>query len=207
MRQRKCQIFAILWRERGDAQVHARQVDAFVFAEFAAIGNFGDDGSLPSRFHAQFNQSVRQQDSVAALHFARKALVGCRNAIARALASVGRYREPLPRAQGNRRSVFECTGANFRALQVRHQRDRLLQLPGRFAQPADELGVMLMRAVREIQARDVHSHAHQASDHGQGIACGTERANNFSVPEFHGPPPRARAAGGEQRRNAAGYCA
>jgi hypothetical protein len=81
----------------------------------------------PGRSHAQFDQSVGQQNSIAALDLARQPPVACRNAGAGAHLSAGRDRELLSGAQLHGLAAFEQAGTNFRTLQIRHQSDRLLQ--------------------------------------------------------------------------------
>ncbi len=49
-------------------------------------------------------------------------------------------------------------------------------------QPGDITGVILMAAVRKIQTRYIHAHAHHFSKHGFGVTGGSDGANDLGPP-------------------------
>ncbi len=69
--QREFQVGAVFWRQRGNAQFDSRQVDPFVLAKRAAVHDLANHLTPADLIHAQFDQSIREQDAVAAVHFMR----------------------------------------------------------------------------------------------------------------------------------------
>jgi hypothetical protein len=60
--QRKFKIGVILLGQRRHAHWNSRQVDAFVFAQHAAIYDFANHVDAVHVVNAQFDQSIRQQN-------------------------------------------------------------------------------------------------------------------------------------------------
>ena len=56
---------------------------------------------------------------------------------------------------------------------------------GRSAEKSDALGVVGVRTVREIQARDVHAGVQQTLDDARRTASGSDGANDFGVTKGH----------------------
>ena len=80
MRQGKGQVRTVLRRDRRYAETHARQVDAFVLTQFAAIHHFADHFAPAHAFNAQLDQSIGKQDAVAFVHFSRQRRESCAHA-------------------------------------------------------------------------------------------------------------------------------
>src|SRR5579863_10542273 len=72
MLQSKRQIFAVFWGESGNAELDARQIDAFVLAERSPIDDFANHFLAANLLDAQFNQTVGEKDTVSAVDFARQ---------------------------------------------------------------------------------------------------------------------------------------
>ena len=96
--QSKGEIPAIFRRKRRNAELNARQIDAFVLAEYAAVHDFADDFLAAHFFNPQLDQSIRQQDAIAAMHFAGKRTKGGADAIGITRNPRGGDDEALPRA-------------------------------------------------------------------------------------------------------------
>ena len=74
MLQRKSEIVVIFFRERRHLQFHARQIDAFMLAENSRHRRLRRKRIAPCGQHPQFDQSIGEQDAVAAMDFARQHL-------------------------------------------------------------------------------------------------------------------------------------
>ena len=165
MFQSKCQVRAVLWRQRRNAQFQSGQVDAFMLAECAAVHHFANHLPVAHLLDAQLDQSVREQNAVTAVHLTRQCRE--RGAHARGIAQHfgGGNNELLAGPQHHRPATRERSGANFRPLQIRQNRNRFFMFPGGGANHREILRVLLVRAVREIQARHVHPGREKLVDH------------------------------------------
>ena len=76
--------------------------------------------------------------------------------------------------------------ANARALQVAKDGDRTIELFRDAANHLDRLGVLRMRAVREVEAGDVHARIDQPADALIGRARGTKRADDLGARDVRG---------------------
>jgi len=92
----------------------------------------------------------------------------------------------LSGAQNYRHATGERSGSNLGPLQVSENGEGLVQIQGRCAQDGDALGVIYVRAMRELQARDIHAGAQEPFDHSRRAAGGSDGANNFRVSKGHG---------------------
>ena len=68
--QAELQVRQILLGERGNAHLHARQIDALVVADRASVDHFRAHRDAVAFQSAQFDGAIRQQDAVAGLHVA-----------------------------------------------------------------------------------------------------------------------------------------
>ena len=158
--QCESQVHQVFLGQRGDAQFHAGKIDALVLAQFAAVHHMANDALPGGGKHAQLDQAVRQQDSIALVHFGRQPLVGGGDAFAIPRRIGDGDGELGVRSQGHVAPTLEWAGAYLWSLQVGEDADGLLLFPGGGAEKRDGAGMLLMRAVGKIQARDVHSRAH-----------------------------------------------
>ena len=97
-----------------------------------------------------------------------------------------RNRKALPGDQLHGLLVLQRAGADFRALKIGENPDGLGEPRGSFPQTLDRPRVIVMRSVRKIEPRHVHSGAHQPLDHFRRITGGSESAYNFSAAKIHG---------------------
>ena len=186
MLQREHQILVILWRDGGNPQFYAGQIDALVLAEKSAVDDLAQHGGRCGRKHMQFDQAVTQQDAVAARDVAGHALVGRAHALARPVDRTDRNRKALPGNQLHGLFVLQRARADFGPLKIGENPDRLGKPRGSFPQPLDRPRMIFMSSVRKIQARHVHPGAHQPHDHFGRVAGGSESAYNFSAAKIHG---------------------
>src|SRR5271170_4117712 len=75
----------------------------------------------------------------------------------------------------------ETPGANFGPLQVLKNADGAVFLCGNAAQKFNILGVVVVRAVRKIQAGNVHAHAHKITHRRLRIAGWADGTNDFGA--------------------------
>src|SRR5258706_14174596 len=117
--------------------------------------------------YAQFNQSIRKKNAVAAMNFARERLENGAHAGGIAEHARGGDHKFLAGAQNYRRTAGERAGSNLGALQVGEDSDRFVKMKRGGAQNSDIFGVVCVRAMREIEARDIHARAQKAVDNSR----------------------------------------
>ena len=185
--QREDQVGAVFRGQRRHAQLHSGQVDSLVFAKRAAVCHFANHLVAANLLNPQLDQSVRKQDAVPAVNFSGQRRK--RGIYARRIAQhfCGGDYETLSGAQQHRTATRQRPRSDFRSLKVRQDRDRFFVLDGGRPQHRDAFGMLLMRAVREIQPRYVHSRVQQPVDHPRRTARRSDRAHNFGMTEAHAP--------------------
>ncbi len=181
--QRKSQILAVFGRKRGYFQLHARQIDPCVLAQFAAVFHLADHVAPANRFHAHRDFSVREQDAITLVNFPRQLLEDCVHAFRGAHHLVGGNHEFLARVQENFFAAFQLSRADFRALQIGQDAHGLLVFHRGLPDCFDPVGVFLVRAVRKIQPRHIHARAYQVAHCRRGRSSRSNRANNFCSAE------------------------
>ena len=72
--QRELQILGVLFGQRRNTYRNARQVDALVLAQHAAVDDLAHDVLVVHFVHTQFNQTVGEQNARALLHILRQRL-------------------------------------------------------------------------------------------------------------------------------------
>jgi hypothetical protein len=77
--------------------------------------------------------------------------------------------------------AFEQAGTNLWALQVLQDADRAAFVLGGAAQALDVVGVIFMRAVREVEASNIHAETKQVAHGRFGIARGADGANDLGA--------------------------
>ncbi len=140
----------------------------------------------PNPPDAKFDKSIGEQNAIAAMHFARKRSE--RGVDPRGIAenTRGRDGELLAFAKLHRTAARQGAGANFGSLKIRDNRQRFFVLYRSGAEKSDAPRVFCMRAVRKIQASDVHSGAEKLVNHFCRATGGADGANDFRVAEVHG---------------------
>lgn len=76
---------------------------------------------------------------------------------------------------------LEPSGTDFGALKVLQDADGAAFFFGGTAQVFDVAGVLGVRAVREVEASDVHAHAHEVAEGGFGVAGRADGADDFGA--------------------------
>ena len=149
------QIRQVLFGERGNAHLHARQIDALVVADRASVQHFRRDRDAVAFKSAQFDGPIRQQDAVSGLHVAGEIQVTGGGALRGTDQRLRGDREPG--AGGQRAtSVFETAQADFGTLQVQQNRRARSRFTRRRPNGHDARLVLRLRAVRSVQAKHVH---------------------------------------------------
>ncbi len=113
------------------------------------------------------------------MHFARQWAKSRADAVCVAGNAGGGDDEALARAQRYRGAACERTCADLRSLQVSNEGDGLLVFDGSSAKRGDAVRVILVLAVREIQARYVHARSHQSLNDARRGASRADGADNF----------------------------
>src|SRR5579883_1336783 len=98
----------------------------------------------------------------------------------------GRDGELLAFAKLHRTAAREGAGANFGALKIGDNRQRLFVFYRSGAEKSDATRVLCMRAVRKIEASDIHAGAEKPVNHFCRATGGADGANNLRVTEAHG---------------------
>ncbi len=126
MLQCEYQIFMVFRSQRGNLQFDAGQIDALMLAKFAAIDDRAQHRIRRRRKHAQLDQSVAQQNAVAARNVARHALVGRAHAFTGA-ATIDRVEivKRCPARNWTGCLSTRAPGADFRSLKIGKNADRL----------------------------------------------------------------------------------
>ena len=109
---------------------------------------------------ASFDQPIIDENAVADLHVAAEPLVGGGELAARRVLA-GDEHDVLTVLHLARRG--EIADADARSLQVAEDGDRASQLGGGRAHQLDRLGVLLVRAVGEVEAGDVQPRLHETA--------------------------------------------
>jgi hypothetical protein len=77
--------------------------------------------------------------------------------------------------------MVEAAGADLGALKILKDTDGSLLAVSDFAETLDKPSVLFVGSVREIEASDIHACPHQLANHGFGVACGPEGADNLGA--------------------------
>ncbi len=176
------QVFAVFFRERGDGERNAGKVDAFLLAQHAAIEDVTQHVFAADSANTEFDQAVAEQDAGARREFTGKIgecssdTSGCAGDVLR---SDGHDGAGL---QKDRRVAFKQPGTDFRALQILENADSAALAIGGAAQASYVAGVVLVRAMGKVEARDVHPEAKQVAHGGFGVARRADGADDFGPP-------------------------
>ena len=93
--------------------------------------------------------------------------------------------EFLPGAQNYWRAAGKRPGSNLGALQIGKDSDGFVNARGCCSQHGDAFGMIRVRAVREIETRDVHSGAQQPVDDSWRATGRPDGADYFGMAKSH----------------------
>ena len=131
--------------------------------------------------HPQRDPPVVEAHEIAGLQIRRQAGVFDGDRAGRAGGAFRqRHRLPVGDLRGQ-----AAAGANLRALQVLQHRDRLSARARFRAQGGDPSGVLLVRAVREVQSRDVHPRVDQGAYRLDVVGRRSQRTDDLGVAQAH----------------------
>ena len=146
-----------LFGERRHVDQHARKVDAFARLEHAAVRDGGDHVGVSRVVDLQFNIAVVEQNTVAGVEIPRQAAERGGNDLLVPLDRASGDSELLSVAQCDRVAVGETLNTDLWALQVLQDADGYPEFGGSLPDIGDQLGVILVRAVREVEPGHIHS--------------------------------------------------
>ena len=172
-------VVLVLLAEVDLVQHLAGKAHALAVGQLAAGGDRGDDLAAAHVVHAEGKQTVVQQNEVARLEVVGKSRIADGNAgLVADDAFIGGKGEGVALVQHDF-AVFERADAVFGALGVQQDRDRQVQLLADALDLFDMVKVIRMRAVRKVEARDIHAGAAHLCEGGFIRAGGTDGADDF----------------------------
>ena len=151
-----------------------------MFPQNAAVNDLAFHVFALDGANAQLNEAIGEQDARARLNLPGERFKGRGNQRACAGNLARSNRDPGARLESDRSAVFQTSSADFGALKVLENADGLIFRDSRLAHSRDQPGLLLLRAMREIQTRHIHAVADQLANHRRSAAGGTECANNLS---------------------------
>jgi len=160
------EVRLVLLGQRRHAHRDARQVDALVLAQHAAIDDLALHIFTGNFDHAQLNQAVGKQNPRPRLQVFRKRGKGGRDHRGSAQDIPRGDGQALPGLQLYRDPVLEPAGANLGSLQIAQDADALVLFARDFAHHLDELQLLRQRAVGEIEPGNVEAAANQFAKNG-----------------------------------------
>ena len=104
--RRPFQIISILFSQRRNRQLHARQINSFSFAQHSAVYYPRHYIGVSRAFHAQFNRAVVQEDARARMDVFRHPVIVGRNLRVVAFDCAGSNRENLSRFEFDRLMIL-----------------------------------------------------------------------------------------------------
>ncbi len=119
------EVFFVLLGERGDLDRDAREVDALVLAEHAAVDDLADDVGALDVVDVKFDEAVGEQDAGAGLEVLGERLEGGADESGGAFDLAGCDGEELACDELDGLVSLELAGADLGALQVGEDADRL----------------------------------------------------------------------------------
>src|ERR1700685_2594671 len=175
----KFQVGTIFFRQGRNGERDSRQIDALVFAEWAAVDHFAFDIFAAGANHAQFNQSVVKQNARARRDFPRQPLKSGWDHRRGAFDVARRNRDAGASLEGYWNSILHVAGANLGPLQVLQNADGALFFFSHAAQTLDVARVLFVGPVGEIQPGHVHAQAHQITQDRFRVTGRTDRTDDL----------------------------
>jgi hypothetical protein len=161
----EAQVVQILVGQAG-RQHGARDVDAFVLTERAAILNAGHDLGCRRGEHPELQVAVVEQHRIARLDHAWELVERGREEAWLAREVTDPDAPLLPRAERQRLAVLERAGANLRTAEILQDGNGPSHAFRRCPQPANHVAVVLVRAVRKVEAEDIDSRGQKPLERG-----------------------------------------
>ena len=172
------QVGVILLGERADRQQRVGQADALLVGELAAIDDFGLDGAAADAGRLELQLAVVEQQAIA--H--RNALDDFGMGQEDAGDGAGRIgtveREGLAGDQLHG-AIGEAADAQFRALQVDEDAERMAEARLDIADHADGFAHQIVARMAHVDAEHVGAGAGQVLDHLFGVRGGPKRGDNL----------------------------
>jgi hypothetical protein len=177
------EVLLVLLGERGEAHRLAGEVHADVVAHASALLDARLHLFALDRGHEEDDAPVVEQDAIAHAHVGGEALVLDRD---RALVGA---RVALDERDLGRRGQVELRGeaprAHLGAAEILERGDGLALVVARLAEARELLAVLLVGAVREVEARDVHPRSDELLERVDGAARRAEGADELGAPNRH----------------------
>ena len=181
------QVLFILLAEEIVGQDAVGKIHAFPIGQVAAGHHPAQGVAALQLLHAENHQTVVDHDGVADLQIVDEALIGDGHPSLISddiLGGEGKHVAVLERDL----FVFESFDAVFRPLGVEHDRNGQLQLLPNPLDQVDFLLVLLVRAVRKIEARDIHARQAHLRQGFLVFAGRPDGADNFRFPHWDNLP-------------------
>ena len=161
----EAQILDVLRGHRRRRQLDARKVDPLVLAERTAVQADGGDRLAVARFNAQFDAAIVEQQTVARPDGAPQICEGGRDA-ARVSDTIvaGDDVEPLAGLEIDGLTILQLARPDFWTAEVLQDRDVTARAPGGVAYARDGFRMLIVRAMREVQAEDIDPGSDQFFD-------------------------------------------
>ena len=137
MSKSEFEILFVLFCQRRNADDGSGQVDSFVFSQDAAIHDFTLDVIALNRAYAEFDQSIRQQNSRTRLYFARQGFERGRDDRMGAGNFFRCNGDSRARFERYRSAIFEPAGTDLRTLKVLQNTNRSILRCRHFPYGAD----------------------------------------------------------------------
>ena len=168
--------------ERGNADGDAGQIDAFVFAELAAVDDFADDVAAVDLVDAQLDEAVGEQNARALLNVFSEGLEGGADERGGALDFARGDGDLFAGDEHDRLVIDELGGADLGTLQIAEDTERLVLFAGDFADHLDQGELVFVGAVREIETSHVEAGANELAKDGLRVRGRTEGRHNLCAP-------------------------
>ena len=178
----KHDVRTVLGGDGGQADVDVGDVHALALAEQAAVGDLAVHVGALDVVDLQADQTVVDQDDGALLHLVGQLLVVEREALGGADdVVIGGHDAGLAGLQLDLLAVLEQAGAHLGALGVEQDGNRDGELTRELADALDVLAVVLVGAVGEVEARDVHAMQDELAQHLLVLHGGTHGAHDLGL--------------------------
>ena len=173
------EILGIFFSQRGNEHRNAGQIDAFVFAEQAAVDDLADHVAAHHFLDAQLDEAVRKQNAGALLDVFRQSFEGGAYQGCRARNFARSNGEHLAGDEHHRFVILKLGGAYFGSLKIGQDAEGFHFLAAHLADQLDHRQFFLVRAMGEVQADYIDAGANQVAEDGLTVGCWAESCNDF----------------------------
>ena len=185
-------VLAVALGDGGQAQIDVGDVDALALADLAVVLDDAVDVGALDVVDLQVDQAVIDQDVGAGLDLVGEVQVveGDVAGVAEVLlgGGLGGHDDRVAGGDGDLLVALEQAGADLGALGVEQESDGGLELGGDTADALDATVVLLVGAVREVEAGDVHARLDHLAQDIVVVTGRTHRAYDFGAlehPDLH----------------------